>query len=134
MFYTNLFISSTITQSVPHVLLNGNEKHTYSKYIIGEFNLNGIKSLVNPYNEHFKKYLLSCFYFDVFIFLEQHCLPNEQFEIENFKIFQNNRPAKTGHARRGSGGIAIAINVSVFETHTLASVVKGVDGQIYLKL
>ena len=89
---------------------------------------------MNPYNEHFKKYLLSCFYFDVFIFLEQHCLPNEQFEIENFKIFQNNRPAKTGYARRGSGGIAIAINVSIFETHTLASVVKGVDGQISVKL
>ena len=40
----------------------------------------------------------------------------------------------TGNARRGSGGIAIAINNILFDTHTLVSVVKGVDGQISVKL
>ena len=77
---------------------------------------------------------MSCFYFDVLILPEHHCLPNEQFELENFKIFQNNRPTLTGNARRGSGGIAIAINNILFDTRTLVSVVKGVDGQISVKL
>ena len=39
-----------------------------------------------------------------------------------------------GGARRGSGGIAIAINNSLFETHKLVSVIKGADGQISVKL
>ena len=92
--------------------------------------MNGLRSLVSPYNEWFKRYLLSCFYFDILILPEHHCLPNEFFELKNYKVFQNNRPILTGGARRGSGGIAIAINDSVFETHALVSVVKGVDGQI----
>ena len=92
--------------------------------------MNGLKSLVNPYNEWFKRYLLSCFYFDILILPEHHCLPNEFFELKNYKVFQNNRPILTGGARRGSGGIAIAINDSVLETHALVSVIKGVDGQI----
>ena len=65
---------------------------------------------------------------------EHHCLPNQSFEIENFKIFQNNRPILNAGARRGSGGIAIAINNSLFEFHTVVSVVNGVDGQISVKL
>ena len=96
--------------------------------------MNGIKSQANPYNELFKKYLLSCFYFDILILPEHHCLPNELFELDNYNVFQNNRPILAGGSRRGSGGIAIAINKSVFETHTLVSVIKGIDGQISIKL
>ena len=77
---------------------------------------------------------MSCIYFDILILPEHHCLPNETFELENFKIFQNNRPTLTEGARRGSGGIAIALNNSLFETHILLSVIKGVDGQISVKL
>ena len=105
----------------------------YGSYVVGEFNLNGIKSLVNPYNEAFKKYLLSCFYFDFLILPEHHCLPNELFELDNYKVFQNNRPILAGGARRGSGGIAIAVNNSLFDSHKLVSVMKGVDGQISVK-
>ena len=36
-----------------------NDKHCYGQYVIGEFNLNGIKSIVNPYNIYFKKYVVS---------------------------------------------------------------------------
>ena len=39
-----------------------------------------------------------------------------------------------GGCRRGSGGIAIAINNSMLKTHTLVSVIKGIDGQISIKL
>ena len=102
--------------------------------MIGEFNLNGIKSIVNPYNVYFKKYVVSSMYFDFLILPEHHCLPNESFELENYKIYQNNRPTLGGGVRRGSGGIAIAINNSVLETHTVVSVTKGVDGQISVKL
>ena len=98
--------------------------------MIGEFNLNGIKSIVNPYNVYFKKYVVSSMYFDFLILPEHHCLPNESFELENYKIYQNNRPVLGGGVRRGSGGIAIAINLSILETHTVVSVNKGVDGQI----
>ena len=77
---------------------------------------------------------MTCFYFDFLILPEHHCLPNETFEIDKFKFFQNNRPIFGGGARRGSGGIAIAVNDSIFETHTLVSVSKGADGQISVKL
>ena len=72
-------------------------------------------------------------YFDILILPETHCLPNEFIELDNYKIFQNNRPV-VGSARRGSGGIAIAIHSSVIDSHTVVSVVNGVDGQISVKL
>ena len=102
--------------------------------MIGEFNRNGTQSIVNPNNVYFKKYVVSSIYFDIVILPEHHCLPNESFELENYKIYQNNRPALGGGVRRGSGGIAIAIHSSVIETHTVVSVTKGVDGQISVKL
>ena len=113
-----------------------NDKHCYElgQYVIGEFNLNGIKSIVNPYNVYFKKYVVSSMYFDFLILPEHHCLPDESFELENYKIYQNNRPILGGGVRRGSGGIAIAINLTILETHTVVSVTKGVDGQISVKL
>ena len=110
------------------------DEHCYGRYIIGEFNLNGIKSIVNPYNVEFKKYVLSCIYFDILILPEHHCLPNESFELEKYQIFQNNRPTLVGGARRGSGGIAIAINNDLIETHTVVSMMKGADGQMSIKL
>ena len=72
-------------------------------------------------------------YFDFLILPETHCLPKECLEIDNYKIYQNNRPS-VGGARRGSGGIAIAIHSSVIDSHTVVSVVNGVDGQISIKL
>ena len=101
--------------------------------MIGEFNLNGIKSLVNPDYVDFKKYVIASIYFDILILPETHCLPNDIIEIDNYKIFQNNRPNAVG-TRRGSGGIAIAVHSSVIESHTVVSVNKGVDGQISVKL
>ena len=73
-------------------------------------------------------------YFDILILPETHCLPDEVIELENFKIFQHNRPLLGGGARRGSGGIAIAIHDSVLDSQDVVSVVKGVDGQISVKL
>ena len=37
-------------------------------------------------------------------------------------------------SKRGSGGLAIAISSSVLQTHNLVTVVKGIDGQMGIKL
>ena len=54
-------------------------------------------------------------------------------EIDNFTVFQVNRKVNDNN-RRGSGGIAIAVNSSVLETHTIEGVYKGIDGQLGLRL
>ena len=103
------------------------DKHYYGRYVIGEWNINGFNSLTNPYYTEFKKHVISSIYFDVLILPETHTLPHQFIEIENYKIYQNNRPT-LGNARRGSGGIAIALHHSVLESHTVLSVIKGADG------
>jgi hypothetical protein len=72
-------------------------------------------------------------YFDFLILPEIHSLPHESIDLENYKIFQFNRPNQ-GNARRGSGGIAIAIHVTVLDSHVVLSVNKGLDGQLSIKL
>ena len=119
--------------SVESDICNTYDSHCYGQYIIGEWNLNGFKSLTNPYNELFKRHVLSSVYFDIIILAESHCLPNDSIELDNFKVYHNNRPLNN-NARRGSGGIAIAINNSVLDTHIVVSVTKGVDGQLAIKL
>ena len=50
-----------------------------------------------------------------------------------FTVYQYNREASENN-RRGSGGIAIAVNNSVLESHIVLGVYKGIDGQLGLKL
>ena len=109
------------------------DKHYYGRYVIGEWNINGFYSLTNPYYTEFKKHVISSIYFDVLILPETHTLSHQFIEIENYQIYQNNRPT-LGNARRGSGGIAIAIHHSVLESHTVLSIIKGADGQMSIKL
>ena len=66
---------------------------------------------------------MTSIYFDILILPEHHCLPNETFEIDNIKMYQNNRPVIGCGARCGSGGIAIAINNSVLDTHVVVPVI-----------
>ena len=54
-------------------------------------------------------------------------------KIDNFTVFQVNRKVNDNN-RRGSGGIAIAVNNSVLETHIIEASFKGIDGQLGLKL
>ena len=89
--------------------------------------------MTNPYNNEFKKQVISSLYFDFLILPEIHCLPNQIVEIENNKIVQHNRPNQ-GNARRCSGGIAIAVHCSALESHFVLSVNKCEDGQMSLKL
>ena len=64
---------------------------------------------------------------------ETHCLKNQIIDLESYTVYQHNRSA-SNKARRGSGGIAIAIHNTVLETHVVVGVYKGIDGQIGLKL
>ena len=108
-------------------------RHVYGKYIVNEWNLNGYKSISNPYNTLFKQTVLTSMYSDFWILPETHCLEKDKINLESYTIYQYNRivPSKN---RRGSGGIAIAVHNSVFETHILVGVFKGIDGQLGLKL
>ena len=72
-------------------------------------------------------------YSDFWILPETHCRENEILEIENYTVFQVNRKVNENN-RRGSGGIAIAVNNSVLETHIIEGVFRGIDGQLGLKL
>ena len=107
--------------------------HTYGRYVVGEFNLNGFYSVTNPLNNEFKMLLINNLYFDFVILPETHCLPDEILEIKDYKVYQYNRPNQ-GNARRGSGGIAIAIHLSMFYSHTVESVEYGEDGQLSIIL
>ena len=72
-------------------------------------------------------------YFDILVLPEIHCLPNESFQINNYTIFQNNRPPGP-RATHGSGGVAIALHNSLLNSHSIISIVKGVDGQLAIQL
>ena len=76
---------------------------------------------------------MSSLYHDFYILPETHCLPNETFVISNYTVYQNNR-TPYGNVNLGSGGIAIAIHNSILDCHTIKTVIKGIDGQIAIKL
>ena len=106
----------------------------YGKYVIAEWNINGFFSTKNSYYTEFKKNVINFLCVDLIIIPEIHCTPDQKIEIENFTVFQLNRPQNI-NARRGSGGIAIAINNLLLESHEIISVyTHGCDGQIGIKL
>ena len=96
--------------------------------------MNGWFSNKNPYYLDFKKQVIASNYYDLLIIPETHCLPNKKIEIDNFHVFQSNRPPSR-KSTHGSGGIAIAVNNSLLLSHNVVSVLDyGVDGQIAIKL
>ena len=116
--------------SLPHFL---QERHVYGKYIVNEWNINGFKSISNPYNTVFKQSVVGTLYSDFWILPETHCMRDETIDLESYIVYHYNRdtPSKS---RRGSGGIAIAVHNSILDSHTVISVSKGIDGQLGLKL
>ena len=93
----------------------------------------GFKSTRCPYNLLFKQQVVASLYHDIFIFPETHCLNDEIVQFDSYVIYHNNRVPHP-RAVKGSGGIAIAIHSSVISCHTILSVLKGVDGQIAVKM
>ena len=71
---------------------------------------------------------------DFLILPETHRYSDQKLEIDNFTVYQKNRKKMAG-SRRGSGGIAIAINNSLLINHEIISIYENsFDGQIGLKL
>ena len=93
----------------------------------------GFKSFRNPCNTLFKQQVVAALYHDIYIFPETHCLNDENIVFDNYIIYQNNRVPHP-NAKRGSGGIAIAVHSSVISCHTILSVLYGIDGQIAIKM
>ena len=93
----------------------------------------GFKSNRTPENTLFKQKVVNHMYHDIFIFPETHCINDENVEFENYLVYSNNR-VPNGRSVKGSGGIAIAFHSSLLKSHTILSVVKGIDGQIAVKL
>ena len=88
----------------------------------------GFKSFRNPCNTVFKQQVVAALYHDIYIFPETHCLNDENIVFDNYIIYQNNRVPHP-NAKRGSGGIAIAVHSSVISCHTILSVLYGIDGR-----
>ena len=93
----------------------------------------GFKSTCNPYNTVFKQQVVTSIYHDIYILPETHCLNNDVVEFDSYVVYQNNRIPDT-NVTKGSGGIAIAIHNTVMECHTILSVIKGIDGQLAIKM
>ena len=74
------------------------------------------------------------FYADFWVITETHCRENEQIELNSYEVFHNRRIVNCSTNRKGSGGIALAVNKSVLETHSIVSIYKEYDGQIGIKL
>ena len=98
-------------------------RHNYGKYICNSWNLNGFHSLSKPYNTQFKKMVLENIFADFWIITETHCRDNENIDLESYEVFHNNRIVLNSN-RKGSGGIAVAINKSVLETHSIENIFK----------
>ena len=71
-------------------------------------------------------------YADVWVIAETHATKDNELQFDNYVVYQHNRTSNL--SKKGSGGIAIAINNSLFESHELVKIVRGVDGQIGIKL
>ena len=93
----------------------------------------GFNSTVNHDYTEFKRSVIASVYFDILIITETHCIREELVTIENYIVYQFNRTGQD-NARRGSGGVAIAIHNSVLDNHVVISVDKGMDGQLSIKL
>ena len=72
-------------------------------------------------------------YSDFWILPETHCRENELLKLDSYQVYQVNRKVNNNN-RRGSGGIAIAVNDSVLETHIIIGIHRGIEGQLGLKL
>ena len=99
-------------------------RHIYGKYIVREWNIMVFLSISKPYNTIFKKTIISNLYSDFWIIPETHCKENDIIELESYTVYQFNRTVNVNN-RRGSGGIAIAVNNSVLETHVVIGIFQG---------
>ena len=118
------------TGSLPNIL---NNCHVTGSYTVAEWNLMGFRSTKNPANTLFKQVVVEALYHDIYIFPETHSTNDDKVVFTNYEIFSHNR-VPPRNVNKGSGGIAIALHLSLVASHTILSVNYGVDGQIALKI
>ena len=119
----NLYLESDMLLS-----LSQQEEHQYGIYIVNAWNVNGFKSL---YNTLFRQNVIDSVYADFWILTETHAKEEKEIVLDNFTVYQFNRPCtKT----RASGGIAIAINKTIMKSHSIISILRYKDGQMGIKL
>ena len=105
------------------------------EYKIVEWNTNGWFSFSNPYNLDYKLSVIKYLCVDILVIPETHCMENQTIKIDNFTVFQQNRTLSNPNLRKGSGGIAIAVNNSIMQYHSVVSIHKNdTDGILGLKL
>ena len=69
------------------------------------------------------------------ILTETHCLDHQLVSIDNYTIYQQNRPVLNANARRGSGGLVIAVNNRVLRDHSVLGIYKNeTSGLLGIKL
>ena len=102
---------------------------------IVNWNINGFFSDRNPDYLEFKLNVIKYISPSFIILTETHCLDNQYLNIDNYKVFQQNRSVVNANARRGSGGIAIAISNDIITEYVVLSVSKSsIDGIMGIKL
>ena len=106
--------------------------HNYGIYIVNEWNINGFKSLTSPHNIILKQNIIGSLYADFWILPETHAKTDKEIDLENFTVFQHERLET--RRNRGSGGLTFAVNKTILELHEILSIVKGIDGQLGIKL
>ena len=117
------------------VLYLCNSVNSSLQYRVGAWNMNGWKSLLNPDNQRFKQNLIKTLDLDIYLLSETHCLNNETVEIDGFKVYNYNRQYTSSKNKRGSGGVAIALNKKLLVNHVVVSISRGNhEGILAIKL
>ena len=73
---TDLLLSSSCQNS-----------HQYGIYIVNEWNINGFKSVSNPYNTIFKQNMIDSLYADFWILTETHAKESNEIMLDNFTVY-----------------------------------------------
>ena len=105
-----------------------------NSYRIGAWNLNGWSWKTCPGNFQFKKSVVLSLDLDIYLLSETHLRENEILALEGYHVIQFNRPNISHRAKKGSGGVAIALNNRLLLTHKIEKVYKDLDGLLGLKL
>ena len=90
-------------------------------------------SISKPANTIFKQTVIDSIYADFWVIVETHCRNDEYLELAGYTVYTYNR-MESNNSRKGSGGLAIAINNSVLDSHNILGIYKGLDGQLAIKL
>ena len=64
-----------------------------------------------------------------------HCFDNQTNSIDNYVVFQQNWPVLNANAKRGSGGVAIAVSKYIMQGHSVqGAYMTNTDGLLGIKI